>query len=126
MTIGEGLQPGCMMKIFEVERRLESANPHEAALLQQQQEEGNTGAPHLGARKVEGRDECEECEGMATARGIDPFLKADLLTRTSKRHGQSLHRRTPGFPPYDTGAGSHTSCELTRDVKKANRRTRSM
>jgi hypothetical protein len=44
-----------MMKILEAERRLKSANPHEVALLQQQQE-GNTGAPHLGARKVEGRD----------------------------------------------------------------------
>jgi hypothetical protein len=62
---------------------------------------------------------------MATARGVDPFLKADLLTRTPKRHGQSL-RRAPGFPPYDMGARSHTSCELTRNTKKANRRTRSM
>jgi hypothetical protein len=40
---------------------------------------------------VEGHDECEECEDMATAWGVDPFLKADLLTRTPKRHGQSLH-----------------------------------
>jgi hypothetical protein len=63
---------------------------------------------------------------MATARGVDPFLKADLLTHTPRRHGQSLHRRAPGFPPYDTGAGSHTSCEPTRNAKKANRRTRSM
>jgi hypothetical protein len=55
---------------------------------------------------------------MATARGVDPFLKADLLTRTPKRHGQSLHRRAPGFPPYDTGAGSHTSCELTQNAKR--------
>jgi hypothetical protein len=46
-----------MMKILEAERWLKSANPHEVALLQQQQEEGNTGAPHVGARKVEGRDE---------------------------------------------------------------------
>ena len=52
---------------------------------------------------------------MATARGIGPFLKADLLTRTPKRHGQSLHRRAPGFSPSDVGAGSHTSCELTRN-----------
>jgi alpha-L-fucosidase len=126
MTIGEGLQPGCMMKILEAERRLKSANPHEDALLQQQQEEGNTGAPHLGAWKVKGRHECEECEGMATARGVDPFLKADLLTRTPKRHGQSLHRRAPGFSPSDTGAGSHMSYELTRNSKKANRRARSM
>jgi hypothetical protein len=63
---------------------------------------------------------------MATARGIDPFLKAGLLTRTPKRHGQSLHRRALGFPPYDTGARSHTSCELIQNAKKANRRMRSM
>jgi hypothetical protein len=56
MTIGEGKQPGCMMKILEAERWLKGANPHEVALLQQQQDEGNTGAPHLGAQKVEGRD----------------------------------------------------------------------
>jgi hypothetical protein len=52
---------------------------------------------------------------MATAQGIDPFLKADLLTCTPKRHGQGLHRRAPGFSPSDTGAGSHMSCELTRN-----------
>jgi hypothetical protein len=63
---------------------------------------------------------------MATAQGVDPFLKADLLTRTPKRHGQSLHRRAPGFPPCDTRARSHTSCELTQNAEKANRRTRSM
>jgi hypothetical protein len=63
---------------------------------------------------------------MSTARGIDPFLKAALPTRISKRHEQSLHRRAPGFPPCDMRAGSHTSCGLTRNVKKANRRTRSM
>jgi hypothetical protein len=31
----------------------------------------------------------------------------------SKRHGQSLHRRAPGFPPSDAGARSHMSCERT-------------
>jgi hypothetical protein len=52
---------------------------------------------------------------MANAQGIDPFLKADLLTRTPKRHGQSLHRHAPGFSPSDAGAGSHTACKLTRN-----------
>jgi hypothetical protein len=33
----------------------------------------------------------------------------------SKRHEQCLHRRAPGFPPSGTGAGSHTSCRLTRN-----------
>jgi hypothetical protein len=56
MTIGEGLQPGCVMKILEAERYLKSANPRGVALLQQQQEEGNTGAPHPRAQKVEGRN----------------------------------------------------------------------
>jgi hypothetical protein len=39
MTIGEGMQPGCMMKILEDERWLKGANPREVALLQQQQTE---------------------------------------------------------------------------------------
>jgi hypothetical protein len=43
MTIGEGMQPGCMMKILEAERWLNGANPHEVALLQRQQDEGNAG-----------------------------------------------------------------------------------
>jgi hypothetical protein len=63
---------------------------------------------------------------MATAWWIDPFLKANLLTRTPKCHGQSLHRRALGFSTYDTGAGSYMSYELARNAKKANRRTRSM
>jgi hypothetical protein len=63
---------------------------------------------------------------MATAWEIDPFLKADFPIRASKRHGQSLPRRAPGFPPYDMGASPHTSYRLTRSTKKANHRTRSV
>jgi hypothetical protein len=53
--MGEGMQPGCLMKILEAERWQKGANFREVALLQQQQDEGNAGAPHLGARKAEGR-----------------------------------------------------------------------
>jgi hypothetical protein len=56
MTIGEGMQPGCLMKILEAEQWLKGANLREVALLQQQQDESNTDAPHPGARKVEGRN----------------------------------------------------------------------
>jgi hypothetical protein len=35
---------------------MKGANFREVALLQRQQDEGNAGAPHLGARKVEGRN----------------------------------------------------------------------
>jgi hypothetical protein len=44
MTTSERLQPGCMMKILEAERWQKSANPHEVALLQQQQEEDKIGS----------------------------------------------------------------------------------
>ena len=44
------------MKILEVEGWLKGANPREVALLQQQQDEGNAGAPLLEARKVEGHN----------------------------------------------------------------------
>jgi hypothetical protein len=63
---------------------------------------------------------------MATAREIDPFLKADFPTRAPKRHRKSLPRRAPGFPPYDTVARPHMSYRLTRSTKKANHRTRSV
>jgi hypothetical protein len=56
VTIGEEMQPGCLMKILEAERWLKGANFREVALLQWQQDEGNSGAPHLEARKVEGRN----------------------------------------------------------------------
>jgi hypothetical protein len=49
------MQPGCLMKILEAEQWLKGANLREVALLLQQQDESNTGAPHLGAQKVEGR-----------------------------------------------------------------------
>jgi hypothetical protein len=52
---------------------------------------------------------------MATTREIDPFLNLALPTRILKHHGQSLHRHAPGSSPYDTGAGSHMSCKLTRN-----------
>jgi hypothetical protein len=55
VTSGEGMQSGYLMKILEAERWLKDANLREVALLQQQ-DEGNAGAPHPGARKVEGRD----------------------------------------------------------------------
>jgi hypothetical protein len=55
VTIGEGMQPGCLMKILEAERWLKGANLREVALFQQQ-DEGNAGTPHPWAWKVEGRN----------------------------------------------------------------------
>jgi hypothetical protein len=52
---------------------------------------------------------------MATAWGIDPFLKAALPTRVLRHCRLSLHQHAPGPSPYDTGDGSHTSCKLARN-----------
>jgi hypothetical protein len=55
VTTGEGMRPGCMMKILEAERWLKGTNFHEVAFLQRQV--GRiAGVPHSGARKVERRD----------------------------------------------------------------------
>jgi hypothetical protein len=86
----------------------------------------NTGAPHLEARKAEGRDESKRSEAWLLFGRSTPFLKADFPTRAPKRHRQSLPRRAPGFPPYDTGARPHLSYRLTRSTKKENHRTRSV
>jgi hypothetical protein len=45
-----------LIMVPDTKRWLKGANPCEVALLQRQQDEGNAGAPHPGARKVEGRD----------------------------------------------------------------------
>jgi hypothetical protein len=43
------------------------------------------------------------------------LLKATLPTRVLSRRGLSLHQHAPRSSPYDTGAGSHTSCKLAQD-----------
>jgi hypothetical protein len=42
---------------------------------------------------------------MATARGIDPFLKAALPTRILKRHGKVFTNVLWGPPPTTRGLG---------------------
>ena len=101
MAAGGGLQPGYMMKILEAEWQRKDANTHGVAPLQQQQEEDkigetttsarsltvkspeettltrilpeNTGAPHLEARKAEGRSGCKRSEACLLPGGSTPF-----------------------------------------------------
>jgi hypothetical protein len=49
-----------------------------------------------------------------------PLFKGGSPHSHSKRREQSLHRRAPGSSPYDTGAGSHTSCGLTTAREAGN------
>jgi hypothetical protein len=55
VTTGEGMRPGCLMKILEAERWLKGTNFREVAFLQRQG--GRTAiVPHSRAWKVERRD----------------------------------------------------------------------
>ena len=114
MTIGEGMQPGCMMKILEAERWLKGTNFHEVALLQRQQDESDAGAPHPGARKVEGCDTWS-AKTLLPSKGVTLLLKATLPTCVLSRREPSLLQHAPSFSPYDTGAGPHATCKLPRD-----------
>ena len=113
MTVGEEMQSGCLMKILEAERWLQGANLCEVAPLQQQQEQGGAGAPHPGAREVEGRDALGKCEGMATTQEVDPFLKGDTphlrpqpsRTKFSPTHSKVLPLRHGGWVPRVLQAG---------------------
>jgi hypothetical protein len=122
------------MKILEAERWQKSANPHEVALLQQQQEEDKIGsttaqemkstnspvvrplggspdadpssehrrAPSRGPEGGRAR-QMQEKRGMATARGINIFLKADFLARAPKRHGRVSPNAHQGTQPMAWG-----------------------
>jgi hypothetical protein len=46
---------------------------------------------------------------MATAREIDPFLKADLPARALKRHGQSFPDVHQGHRPMTRGQAPHVT-----------------
>jgi hypothetical protein len=61
------------MKILEAEQWLKGANPREVVLLQQQQDEGNAGAPHPRARKEEGRDAERSAKTWLPPGGSTPF-----------------------------------------------------
>jgi hypothetical protein len=52
---------------------------------------------------------------VAATQEVDPFLKATHPTRVLRRRGLSLHQRAQRPSPYDTGAGSHTTCKLAKD-----------
>jgi hypothetical protein len=113
VTISEGMQPGYLMKILEAERWLKGTNFREVALLQRQQDESNAGAPHLGARKMEGRNALGECEGMAAIQGGRPLFKGDSphlrpqasRTKFSPTRSKVLPLRHGGWVPRVMQAG---------------------
>jgi hypothetical protein len=124
VTTGEGMQPGCLMKILEAERWLKGTNFREVAFLQRQQDESDASAPHPGLGRW--KDAMHE-GGVKTwlpSKGVTLLLKVTLPTCVLSRRGLSLLQHAPRSSPYDTRAGSHASCKLAQDRWSQNRRAR--
>jgi hypothetical protein len=72
VTIGEGMQLGCLMKILEAERWLKGTNLHEVALLPQRDED-NAGAPIWGLGRQKGAMHEESVKAWLPPRRSIPF-----------------------------------------------------
>jgi hypothetical protein len=72
VTTGEGMQPGCMMKILEAERWLKGTNFREVVFLRRQ--DGRIpGVPRTGARKVEDTMHEGSAKTWLPSKGVAPF-----------------------------------------------------
>jgi hypothetical protein len=110
---GEGMQPGCLMKILEAERWLKGTNFHEVAFLYDK-------AKRLRVSPIRGLGRRKDAMHKGTAKtwlpfkGVTLLLKATLPLASSSHRGLSLLQHAPRSSSYDTGAGPHASCKLAR------------
>jgi hypothetical protein len=115
VTTGEGMQPGCLMKILEAERWLKGTNFHEVAFLQRQQDKATRVLPIRGLRRWKDAMHEGSAKTWLPSKGVALLLKATLPTCVLSRRGLSLLQHAPRSSPYDTGAGSHASCKMAQD-----------
>jgi hypothetical protein len=114
VTTGEGMRPGCLMKILEAERWLKDANFREVAFLQRRQGGRTAGAPIRGLGRWKDAMHEGSAKTWLPSEVVTLLLKATLPTCVLSRRGLSLLQRAPRSSPYDTGAGSHASRKLTQ------------
>jgi hypothetical protein len=122
VTTGEGMQPGCLMKILEVKRWLKGTNFREVVFLQQRQGGRTAGAPLRGLGRWKDAMHEGSVKIWLPFKGVTLLLKATLPTCVLSRRGMSLLQHAPRSSPYDKGAGSHASCKLAQDRRSQNRR----
>jgi hypothetical protein len=72
------------MNILETEHRRKSANPHEVALLQQQQEEGDIGSAMAQETKSASSPAARSPRGKALAWNLPPNARALHLAEQSR------------------------------------------
>jgi hypothetical protein len=123
VTTGEGMQPGCLMKIHEAERWQKGTNFHEVAFLQQQQDGSDASAPHPGARKLEGCDTSTVKTWLPT-NGVTLLLKATLPSHPQPSWTESSPTRSR-FLPLQRGGWVPRVMQAGPGQKKPDRRARS-
>jgi hypothetical protein len=126
VTTGEGMQPGCLMKILEAERWPKGTNFREVAFLRRQ--DGRiSGVPRPGARKVGRHDACGEREDMvALQRGHPPFKGDSPHLRPQPLQVESSPTRSKILPPPRCGGWVPHVMQAGPWEKKPNRRARAV
>jgi hypothetical protein len=95
VTIGEGMQPGCLMKILEAEQWLKGGNLHEVALPNCSKTKATQALPVRGLRRWKGAMHEGSAKAWLPPKGVTPFLKATLPTRVLRRRGLSEREMYP-------------------------------
>jgi hypothetical protein len=115
VTIGEGMQPGCLIEILEVERWPKGTNFRKVAFLQRQQDKATRVLPIRGLGRWKDAMHEGSAKTWLPSKGVALLLKATLPTCVLSRRGLSLLQHAPRSCPYDTGVGSHASCKMAQD-----------
>jgi hypothetical protein len=105
MTIGEGMQPGCMTKILEAERWLKSANFHKVALLQRQQSKATPVRPIWGLERWKGAMHEGRTKAWPLPGGSIPFYRQISSSAPPSVTGKVSTDVLQGSPPTTQGLG---------------------
>jgi hypothetical protein len=113
VTAGEGMRPGCLMKILEAERWLKGTNFREVC-SSNDKAEGLRVFPIRGLGRWKDAMHRRSAKTWLPFKGVTLLLKVTLPTCILSHRRLSLLQPAPRSSPYDTGAGSHASCKLAQ------------
>jgi hypothetical protein len=119
VTTGEGMQPGCLMKILEAERWLKGTNFREVASSNDDKTKATRALPIRGLGRWKGAMHGESMKTWLPSKGVTLLLKATLPTGVLSRRRLSLHQHSPRSSPMPRGLGPtrHASWPRTEEAK---------
>jgi hypothetical protein len=125
VTTGEGMQPGCLMKILEAERWLKGTNFREVAFPNNDKMKATRALPIRGLGRLKDAMHEGSAKTWLPSKGVTLLLKATLPTVLSRR-GLSLLQHAPRSSPTTWGLGPtcHASWPRTEGAKTVARGAR--